>query len=546
MTDDVKSASWWRPFADGFAPSHLGWRLALVSLIAAAAFVSLLCFLFSPRWETNDDAAMSMVAHGYGLAAQGMPNLIFSNIVWGYLVRLLPGFDGAPGYTVATLAVLIVVGTMLVYGMRRSGFGYVAALSTLALVLARPVLFPQFTLNAGLLMVAAIICWHLYARQNNVWALAAGCVLALCSFLVREPECLLILIVGLPLLPVRALWPRTAARLAAGMLVAAIAISALIDREAYRDAEWRAFSDLNPVRAKFTDFGMGGYLKQRPDILERHAYSTNDIDLIQNWFFVDPALANPQTLAQMTDEVGFAPVSSSALGNAWYGVQTFRHPSLIILVLAALALAVLRPTWPVAASWGLGLAAIIAMGLLGRPGVVRVYLPLVCLLVIAPLLGGPFLARRRHLATATLLAAATVNAFTIVAESRRFESVDRQLRDAIAGFPSDTVVVWGSDFPYEAVYPVLGTPSAAMSYRLYAFGVFALAPFAVAIAEEESGRGFLARLTSEAGLPIIADDQHLGYLDTYCRERLHGEPTELSARRYDRLRVSWRRCIVAS
>ena len=56
-------------------------------ILAPATFVFALCLFFEPRWETNDDVAMSMVAHGYGIAAVGMPNLIFSNVVWGYLVQ---------------------------------------------------------------------------------------------------------------------------------------------------------------------------------------------------------------------------------------------------------------------------------------------------------------------------------------------------------------------------------------------------------------------------------------------------------------------------
>ena len=69
-------------------------RLQLASFAVSATFVVLLCFLFELRWETNDDIAMSMVAHGYGIASIGSPNIVFSNVVWGYLVRLLPEING--------------------------------------------------------------------------------------------------------------------------------------------------------------------------------------------------------------------------------------------------------------------------------------------------------------------------------------------------------------------------------------------------------------------------------------------------------------------
>ena len=98
------------------------------------------------RWETNDDVAMSMVAHGYGVAAFGSPNLIFSNVLWGYLVRAVPQINGTLGYSTVTLCVLIIVGAIVLFGLYRLGAGYIAPMSMLALLLARPVLFPQFTL----------------------------------------------------------------------------------------------------------------------------------------------------------------------------------------------------------------------------------------------------------------------------------------------------------------------------------------------------------------------------------------------------------------
>lgn len=85
----------------------------------SASFVLTLCFFFEPRWETNDDVGMSMVAHGYGIAAIGSPNLIFSNVVWGYLVRLIPQIDGVLGYSVVTIGVLVIVGTVLLHALRK-------------------------------------------------------------------------------------------------------------------------------------------------------------------------------------------------------------------------------------------------------------------------------------------------------------------------------------------------------------------------------------------------------------------------------------------
>ncbi len=96
-------------------------RSLLASLFIAVAFVVLICLTVSPRWETNDDVAMSMVAHGYGLAAYGSPNLLFSNVLWGYLVRTLPTIHGVFGYSMATLGVLTLVSAAIIHSLVRLG-----------------------------------------------------------------------------------------------------------------------------------------------------------------------------------------------------------------------------------------------------------------------------------------------------------------------------------------------------------------------------------------------------------------------------------------
>lgn len=59
--------------------------------ICLTLLVVVLYFFVEPQWETNDDVAMSMVSHGYDIASEPSPNLIFSNVIWDYisLVRIL-------------------------------------------------------------------------------------------------------------------------------------------------------------------------------------------------------------------------------------------------------------------------------------------------------------------------------------------------------------------------------------------------------------------------------------------------------------------------
>jgi hypothetical protein len=524
------------------AERHRALFLFITSLTVAGIYITLVCVFFQPMWETNDDVAMSMVAHGYGTAAYGSPNLVFSNVLWGYLVQSIPAPYGILGYSIATISVLGVVAAVVFFCVRRQGSGFLASALVVALVLARPALFPQFTINAGLLSVAGVLCWMLYERRGHWQALFGGVLLAWMGSLVRIEAFALVMIVALPFLPWRSLRHTRHAQIAAVLLFALTAASAVVDEQAYEDDDWQVFNALDTPRAFFTDFGVDAYLKDRADILSRHDFSPNDVDLIRNWFFADPKLADPQKLRIMIEELGDLPFRHASVEKAWLGVRSLWHPNLMPLVLAALVVGALRPTWQLVASWILCLGILFAIGLLGRPGVLRIYVPVVVLLLLAPLVGGYLTGWRRRMAAISLVAASAIAIPQVVDQSREFQAHSLQVRSDLFSFPDDPVVAWGSAFPYEAVYPVLEAYAPAMKYRIYSLGTDTWAPYSLSYAEHGAKRGMIDRLISDAGVPIIAYDYYFELLEGYCREHHQGVLQEVAAQAYGSIAISWRRC----
>jgi hypothetical protein len=530
--------------------SRSGTRLWLYAFGFMAILLVTLCIFFELRWATNDDVAMAMIADGYGLSTTGTPHLVFSNVVWGYLVRLVPEINGTSGYSVATVAVLFGVGVALTGGLLRLGLGYAGALLTAALILTRPILLPQFTINAGLLMLAAVMCWHLYAQHGERRALWIGCAFAFCSYLVRSLEFVLMLAVALPLLPWRALLERRTARYAAGALAAAIVLSAVIDHRAYRGPEWTTFKELNAARAAYTDFRADERLKQRGDILERHHYSTNDVDLIGNWFFVDQKLADPAKLNAMLDDLGPLPEGTFVVRQAWAGMEIFWRSILTPIFLTALLLAALRPTWKTAAVWGLCIAAMFAMSVAGRPGVVRVCMPLAFLLLISPFLSTPPEMDPRHarwrdrVCVAIILVATIFSLQAVFTSSRKMQEASENRRIGMAEFPTTPVVVWGGTFPFQAIYPVLGRPPQARQYQLYGLGVMTWAPHTVSFSEHQGGRGLTSLLVQDGGVPIVGQAKHFVYLEGYCKEHLRGKLNVISVQQLNGPSLTTVRCEV--
>jgi hypothetical protein len=494
--------------------------MGLLSFLMSAGLIVCLCLVFEPRWETNDDVGMSMVAHGYGLATYGSPNLLFSNAVWGYLVRAIPTINGVLGYSLGTMVAVVVAAWGISYFLLRLGAGYLIAFLAVVLLLARPTLFPQFTVNAGLLAVAAVIGWRVHACDGDIGSLIFACALAFLGFLVRVDECFLVIAIGVLFLPWRALLERRRSQIGLLLLGAAIVSAAVLDRGSYRDQEWQRFVELDAARAPFTDFGAGDHLKQRPDITARYGYSANDLDLVSHWFFVDPKIANPTSLKAMLVELGPLPTQPGNIGKGFVAIKALPTKVLLPLFLTGALLFLVYLKWPVAMAWALFLAAVFTMGILGRPGILRVYVPVLSLLLLAPLfMSHCFGTIRQWIVVLALLTACAANFYLLIPEQARSKAIISELQAEIKRLPEGPFVAWGRGFPYEFVYPVLSSIADLPHLQIYSLGVETLAPYSLAVAEEHAGGGMVDRLQTAEGVRMIALPVRIELLDIFCRER---------------------------
>ena len=242
----------------------------------------------------------------------------------------------------------------MLYFLLRLGAGYLLGLLAVVLLFVRPTLFPQFTVNAGLLTVAAVIGWQAHARLGGAGSLVAACLLAFFGFLIRDKEFLLVLGMALPFLPWRALREQRQMQIAFLLLGVAIASAAVFDHWSYQGPEWQQFQELNPARSPFGDFlnfGAGDHLKQRPEIMAHHGYSQNDIDLMVNYFSVDPQIADPKSLNAMLTELGPLPMQEGSVKSGFVAIKALFGPELLPLLLSALLFLVLVPRWPVTFAW---------------------------------------------------------------------------------------------------------------------------------------------------------------------------------------------------
>lgn len=514
---------------------------ALWALVITFGCIIVLLRCFGAYWG-NDDAGMAMIAHGYGIAAFGSPNIVFSNVLWGHLVRALPQVNGLDGYSIAMIGALMIAAAVTTYGLLQLNTDRWACLLLFALIFLRPTLFPQFTINAGLLTIAGVICWFVYAQKNDRGVFLLGSSLMFIGYIIRSREFLFILLVAAPLLPWRKLLDSRFAKIVLAILFSAIVIAAFIDHQAYQGKDWVLFNETIQQISPIVDFGAGALLRQNSDMLQRYGYTVNDIDLLSNWFFVDLNILDSRALKAMLAELGPLPMQNNSLPNALTGIKFLWQEELMPLVLAALLALSIRPSRRVLASWAIFLAGIFVLGLLGRPGVLHVYIPLVCLLVIAPFMLEQTSVIRQRLGMVILAVIFIPYAFQLCSEAGTAQATNERIRSDLAGFPASTVVNWAGSFPFEAAYPLLARNKANLPFRLYSLGGLTQAPYTNTFVEQQNKQALPDLLTKEPGMGFIAIRPYFDLLEKYCRERLHGNLQELSVAKYGDIEVSQRRC----
>jgi hypothetical protein len=477
--------------------------------------------VWKPYWQTNDDIAMSMVAHGYGLAAYPSSGLVFSNVIYGWIVRHTPElFDVFP-YSVVSLALLFAAAWGIVYFVADRIGSRSLAVMIAALVFVPAVVFPQFSILAGLLACTGIAGFVHYAHRGGRSALVLSAVFLLLGFLVREQQFYLIVVVAAPFLPYRAILRDRKLQVALAMTVCIAASAKLVDYTYYRQPDWDEYRKLNLLRAAFTDYGGARYFRTRPELLAAGGFTANDIELIARWFFADDKIADPTRLSALLAKVRVADWTLGNLSNVGHAFSALADRNVLPLATVVILIFALVPAARKRASISCAVfcLAIGFIGALGRPGLVRVYYPVVgSLLVLTSMAGDIRGIRKGILAGAAIGAIGFAVATTQATNGAMIRNEARMVEDFARLEKGRLYVVWGAALDYEVAYPVLVSAARARNYRWFPLGAFSPAPFARARWREEGGKGLMDRLLDGSSLPIIANDELMTLLGRLMEE----------------------------
>lgn len=399
----------------------------------------------------------------------------------------------------------------------------------------RPTLFPQFTINAGLLTLAGIICFIAYGRTGGAGVLIAATLLAFMGYIVRKNEFYLVVGIALPLLPWGAILKNRQFKIALVILITTIAAAAVYDNYSYRGDEWKKFQEFESARVPYTDYGACAQMIKHPDIGKCHNFSVNDIILLWCFFVVDPKIADPPSLKAMLSDLGPMPLLEGSIWNGLNSIKALFSLTLLPIFLPALLIGLMRPGILLALSWALFFTALFWMGLSGRGSIFRVYIPILTFQYLISLINlympfrgygsannGRFFWRRR-IALGIGISAIILNFSVLLPETMKAAENIKKGQEWITGLPDEPIVDWGGALPTEDIFPVFATNVGARELRILSLGVSTHTPFSVAHIEESQGRGFINRIRSPEGLLVMAYPYYLKLLNTWCEERFEGK-----------------------
>ncbi|MFI4968213.1 MAG: hypothetical protein ACHQAU_05740 [Gammaproteobacteria bacterium] len=500
------------------AERFMAWSVAATAILISLLFVRKI-------WQTNDDVAMAMVSQGYGIASVPSPGIVFSNVVWGWILTHMPAIAGLDPYSLATYTALIVSATAIALSLDHRQTPPLLAASVLVTMFVPTIATPQFTLTAGYLTIAGIavlLAWKDSSSQTYLWV--SG-ILLLMAGLIRPLEFMFVAVLSLPFLylmrPI-VIWRWL---ILVTVVVLLLLTAHFIDAAYYSSPAWSPFQQMNRIRVAFTDYGLLDYFRAHPDAVGNGNLDANDLTLVSRWFYPDPRVFNPAAFA--------APLQAVKLtARLWMNLRNFRHLQMLLdttqlmdlVALLLLSLAAFRSKLrPVIVALAMLMAAFLYFHVLGRSSVARVYVPAIATMAILYLL---MIGRDERLlvrATGmTLLIAAT--AFTLWDLSPRMHGPDRQratMETALCKLPQDRLwVAWGnSSFTYQLLYRPGLQSQPACELHFYALGTMQLAPSSQAMVEQYTGApNVVAALLQGKHIYMFTEQDRLELLKRYFDE----------------------------
>jgi hypothetical protein len=520
----------------------LALALAAVVILFAAALA-----VWTPRFRTNDDPLVAMIASGRGIALAPDPHLVFSHVLLGGGLNALYALGPHQPWYGLYLVLFQLLGHVVLaaFCLRRLGKGAGLGLYTLFfLCVGLPLLLDlQFTSTAVFVTSVGLLALLSPAPGRNGELpeelpgshLAGAVLLVVLGSLVRFDGLVLALVPAAALAVVRLPGLSRAERRRRWRAIVAALLLALglrvADRAAYRlDPEWRAFVALNDQLRVLLDWRRLPYGPRTAATYAEAGFSENDAALLRTWFYADASVFSAARLEKLVQAArtyaaeGGGPSPLARLRTAFQR-DAFHPLALVFPVLAWLGSPTRRHAAGLLAAALTAGAAAVWLAVSGRAPFHVLY-PLVVFPCAAALLQATPDARRRSVvflvAAVLAIPASFVAARRAAAESADARDRNRELKSSLAelGTRADRLVVaWAAAIPFEAILPLEET-GYLDGLRLYSLGWPERSPVADRMLQAFGIDDLARALVERTDVLLATPSERLPLLATYAREHM--------------------------
>lgn len=500
-----------------------------------AAGLAALCIVFalhSKSWDTNDDAMMGMIVQGYGIAHAPSPGLVYSNVVWGWVLEQLGQVFGPYSYTYVSYSLLLVslLGFVLAFERAR-----VPAALGVAIILIGyyPIITGmQFTLVAGLLAASGVALACTCGQKDRHILLLSGVLLVLAG-LVRGLELLFVLGTSAPIC-----WSMSQGaeqknkRFAIYTLFAGIAgvlfVCFCIDASYYSTDAWSHARHMIVIVNKMVSYRMGGYFHLHPQLFAHSGLTKNDLYLMHNWFFADPNVFRESQFDLAFSKVHLLERMRQNLHFYGSYLRMFYYKQSLLFI-AAIAVIWIFNTRKLAIAFALGIMALTmtAFFLLGHLPASRVCIPVLMAIAGLAALNTPHDSRPIRLVSGLMCLVMLIISLTpTLRHDNHAETTALKARQEICSLPKDhPMVIWGvgNIFGYGYAYSPFRASGIDCKLQFYPIGAMQLIPPALDQLSALTGgyTSLVAAMNAGQTFYFITSPERIDHLKIFFREHYH-------------------------
>lgn len=490
-------------------------RSKFYRIAAYLTIISFTWYFFPPVYFKSDDVIMSMITGGYGQMHDKSILLYHSSVIIGFIGSKLPFILGIAPYNYINLILLLFSFITLIEILNRLNKKFYSNLfisyASCLFILIRP----TFTTIAGYICVVGMLSIYLYSSNQDRKYLIFGFSLFLGASFIRD-EMVIFFLVSTSIILIQAFVKNKKEFILIGTIFLTIfGLSQFINRNQYTDESLKDLREFASVGYQILDYNADKHILQNSEAMLSNGYTSNDINLIRNWFFVDSYLSNPLRLGDLLNDTQWkGPISNfnpkeSILST---GNLLINYPLNFIIFSAIIMLFQTNKDRTLRIQWLFFVLVLFIGAVIGRQ-LAYVYFPLITFLFIFSYLK----TNKTTLVTRSLIYSLSVLViFTTFFENRSNKETINSVNLEYENYNQDKLWVIGGGLPSEFIFPLLSTPSIKTELITSDWSIYAPKSNFV---KYNSNSNFLSELHSQEGVNIATNNYHLPLLQIYCKEK---------------------------